>query len=110
MSAPPLPAAFRLIGHGCDFPLAEGTTIIGRSVSASVRLQNQTVSRRHARLDIREGTATLQDLGSLNGTYIWEKRVTTPVQLHNGDTIRLGFATLVFCTVQGTTGLQQEHW
>ena len=51
-------------------PLAEGENIIGRGVDASVWIDAPGISRHHARIVVREGTATLEDLGSKNGTYV----------------------------------------
>lgn len=50
------------------------------------------VSRRHARILKREGTVVVEDLGSINGTFINGKRLAPylPEVLHNGDQLQLG--------------------
>ncbi len=50
------------------------------------------VSRRHARIIKREGTVVVEDLGSINGTFINSKRLAPylPEVLHDGDQLQLG--------------------
>jgi DNA-binding winged helix-turn-helix (wHTH) protein len=77
-------------------PLAEGNNIVGRGVDAAVWIDAPGVSRHHAQIVVRQGEATLEDLGSKNGTYIAGHRVTTPHRLANGDQIRLGSVVITF--------------
>ena len=48
------------------------------------------VSRQHARITVAEGRATLEDLGSKNGTFVGDRRIETPIELHDGDEIGVG--------------------
>ena len=65
-------------------------------ISRSPTRSRQTgVSRHHARIVISEGEATLEDLGSKNGTYLRGKRIAS-APLADGDEIRMGKATLTF--------------
>ena len=64
--------------------------VVGRDPDAEVRLDASTVSRRHARLVVTAEGAVLEDFGSKNGTYRGADRVTTPIQLADGDEIRIG--------------------
>ena len=79
-------------------PLVEGENVLGRDPTAAVRIDVPGVSRRHARIDVRGDHATLQDLGSKNGTFLGEQEgaVTAPVPLADGATFRLGRIRLVF--------------
>jgi DNA-binding winged helix-turn-helix (wHTH) protein len=77
-------------------PLCEGDNVIGRGADASVWIDAPGVSRHHARIVLREGDATLEDLGSKNGTYVGGARVTRPHRLSNGDQIRLGSVVVTF--------------
>lgn len=87
-------------------PLIAGDNVIGRDARASIRvgldpaadlrMAAAGVSRRHAVLTVTEGSATLQDLSSKNGTYADEVRVTTPVEIRDGACIRLGSVSLQF--------------
>jgi DNA-binding winged helix-turn-helix (wHTH) protein len=77
-------------------PLRAGENILGREPEDGINLDSPTVSRRHARIIISAIGATLEDLDSKNGTFVQGKRVSTPVQLTNGDTIRAGAVVLRF--------------
>jgi DNA-binding winged helix-turn-helix (wHTH) protein len=76
-------------------PLLEGANVIGRSEDAAIQIDSLGVSRYHARILIAGGAATLQDLGSKNGSYVNGTLVTTR-SLSDGDEIRLGGAVLTF--------------
>jgi Transcriptional regulatory protein, C terminal/FHA domain len=79
-------------------PLVEGENVLGRDENATVRIDVPGVSRRHARIDVRGNHATIQDLGSKNGTFLVEQEapVTAPVLLLDGAAFRLGRIQLVF--------------
>jgi DNA-binding winged helix-turn-helix (wHTH) protein len=77
--------------------LLEGLNIIGRALDATIQCDAAGVSRHHARILVCEGIATLEDLGSKNGTYLQGARITS-ARLSNGDEIRLGTALLTFRT------------
>jgi len=72
------------------FALSPGEHVVGRDPDVEVRLDAATVSRRHARLLVRLDGTVLEDFGSKNGTYRGADRVTTPIQLSDGDEIRIG--------------------
>ncbi len=81
---------------------------MGRDPDVEVRLDASTISRRHARLVVTpEGTA-LEDFGSKNGTFRGSERVTSPVQLADGDSIRFG-SLLVTFHVRETLGATETH-
>ena len=67
------------------FPLAVGEHVIGRDPDVEVRLDQTTVSRRHARLVVTADATMLEDCGSKNGTFRADERVTSPVPLVDGD-------------------------
>jgi DNA-binding winged helix-turn-helix (wHTH) protein len=79
-----------------QIPLAEGVNIVGRGPDASVWIDASGVSRHHVRIVVQEGEATLEDLGSKNGTYVGANRVTIPRRLVDGDQIRLGSVVITF--------------
>ena len=80
------------------FRLSIGEHIIGRDPDAEIRLDESMVSRHHARLIVTEARALLDDLGSKNGTLHSGSQVTTPVELADGDAIRIGSRLLTFHT------------
>lgn len=83
-------------GHdGTCLPLREGITSFGRLPSNDLVLLGDLVSRHHTRITFFEGRATLQDLGSHNGSWVNGERVTTRV-LKEGDICRVGNFRLSF--------------
>jgi len=81
-------------------PLMEGENVIGRGEEVAVRIDVEGVSRRHARIVADGGRFTLEDLGSKNGTYLREQRLTGPAALEDGDAFRLGRTVLVFSVLR----------
>jgi DNA-binding winged helix-turn-helix (wHTH) protein len=86
------------------FPLSPGEHVIGRDADVEIRLDAATVSRRHARLVVTADGTLLEDFQSKNGTYRGKERVTTPVPLFNGDSIRIGSLVLTFRTMSPAFG------
>ena len=68
---------------------------IGRSPDAEVFLDDVTVSRNHALLVQRRDGLYIDDLGSLNGTYVNRKRIESHL-LSDGDEIQIGKFRLSF--------------
>ena len=85
---------WRLIWNERVIPLPEGETILGRGHSCRIRIEGANVSRRHARIVVAGGEATLEDLGSTNGVYVRDQRISQPRRLGDGEAIRIGPATL----------------
>lgn len=79
-----------------QMPLLEGVNVIGRGTDAAIHLDSPGVSRHHARIMVAGGEATLEDLGSKNGTDLNGQRITTPCPVRDGDEIRLGAIVLTF--------------
>ena len=73
-----------------------GDHILGRAPDASVWIDAAGVSRHHARLVIAGDDATIEDLGSKNGTFVGDEPVTSPRRLLDGDQIRLGPVVVTF--------------
>jgi pSer/pThr/pTyr-binding forkhead associated (FHA) protein len=64
---------------------------IGRQIEkGGVAVLEPSVSRQHAELTFANGTWTIRDLGSANGTFVEDKLVESPTTLHPGDRIRFG--------------------
>ena len=80
-------------------PIADGTTRIGRGFDADVRLDDQSVSRRHAILHQRPNSMRLLDDRSANGTFVNGRRVSE-AELHDGDVIVLGRVVLTYLHVR----------
>jgi DNA-binding winged helix-turn-helix (wHTH) protein len=88
-----------IIFRGREQTLGEGEHVLGRDADVAVPLSSPTVSRHHARIVITGDIATLEDLGSKNGTFVRGQTVTSPVQLADGDQIRIGAFEIVFRTL-----------
>jgi pSer/pThr/pTyr-binding forkhead associated (FHA) protein len=85
-----------LIAADRRIALVEGENIVGRDPDADVHLDYATVSRRHARLSVGPTGATLEDLGSKNGTTFDGKPLTEPRPLRNGDRFACGQILLTY--------------
>jgi DNA-binding winged helix-turn-helix (wHTH) protein len=96
--APPAEGSYRcwLAWDDRTFSLSPGENVIGRDPRCTVWLDASGVSRRHARIVVGATEATIEDLGSRNGTAIRRTPITTPRRLDDGDPIRLGATTLTF--------------
>ena len=95
-TAPSAAHVYRLVGRDREITLAEGDNLLGRGPDSLVWIDDESVSRRHARISIRGGTVLLEDLGSKNGTFVGGKRIESPATLRDGDEIRVGPLTLRF--------------
>jgi uncharacterized RDD family membrane protein YckC len=80
---------------GREIPASDGDVVLGRGHSAGIRIDEETVSRSHAMLSLREGRAIIRDLGSSNGLFVNGRRITGQAPVADGDTIGLGSAALV---------------
>ncbi|HET7747221.1 MAG TPA: FHA domain-containing protein [Vicinamibacteria bacterium] len=89
-------AACRILWDARTIPLSEGPNLIGRDMEATVWIDSSTVSRRHASIVVSAGAATLEDLGSKNGTFVRGRRVTGPTPLEDGDELAVGSARMTF--------------
>jgi MoxR-like ATPase len=69
---------------------------VGRGRPNDVRLQDDNVSRKHFRIEIKDDIAYLVDRRSKNGTFLEGRRVTEPVPIEDGALIRAGQALFVF--------------
>jgi DNA-binding winged helix-turn-helix (wHTH) protein len=88
---------FLLSRDELEIPLDPGETVLGRDRLAPGRIDDGTVSRRHARLSVTGKTVAILDLGSKNGTFVNGKRVVgKPHKLSDGDEIQLGSVFLTF--------------
>jgi DNA-binding winged helix-turn-helix (wHTH) protein len=85
-----------VVWQAVTFSLGQGQNVLGRVEDGAVFVDEASVSRRHARIVVDGEKATLEDLGSRNGTWLGTRRLTAPAPLGDGDTFRLGSALLEF--------------
>ena len=76
--------------------LDDGEHVLGRDPNAEIYLDAPKVSRRHALIRIAAARATIEDLGSKNGTMLNGERVPGPTPLADGAAIVLGTTALKF--------------
>jgi two-component system response regulator AtoC len=76
-------------------PLVNGELVIGRAEDCGLRIDDASVSRAHARLEVTSEGITLIDLGSHNGTHVNGRRVAGSQRVASGDVIAIGEATLI---------------
>jgi hypothetical protein len=80
---------------GESFPLDGDRMTIGRRPDSDIFLDDVTVSRDHALLVRRGGDLYLDDLGSLNGSYVNRRRIESH-RLEDGDELQIGKYKLTF--------------
>ena len=89
-------------------PLSEGENVLGRVDGAAAWIDSPSVSRRHARIVVSGGKATLDDLGSKNGTYLRGEKLSSAARLTDEDEIRLGRVRMTFRVLAGTASTQTD--
>ncbi|RJS45832.1 FHA domain-containing protein FhaB/FipA [Nocardioides cavernaquae] len=70
--------------------LSQAPLLIGRGPDAAIRLDDDYVSTRHARIAASGEQWFVEDLGSTNGTYVGATRITQPTTVTLGTRIRIG--------------------
>jgi hypothetical protein len=91
---------FRLRWPGGRAALSEGDHVLGRDPDLELFIDGPGVSRRHAVIGVFGADATIQDLGSKNGTFVADRFADAPMPLADGDVIRLGSVELTFVAVR----------
>jgi pSer/pThr/pTyr-binding forkhead associated (FHA) protein len=74
---------------GREYPVT-GELVMGRAASCTITLDDTYISQVHARVWLDGDQVALEDLGSTNGTYLNNQRVTTKQFASSGDQLRLG--------------------
>jgi hypothetical protein len=82
--------------EGSEFTLSSSRTIVGRDPDVDVRLDSESVSRRHAAIIESGGRYYLRDLQSKNGTYLHGVLQSAEQPLADGDRFRIGSSDFVF--------------
>jgi diguanylate cyclase (GGDEF)-like protein len=78
--------------------LSRTTFEIGRSSKCDLSIDQESVSRHHARITWTQGFHAIEDLGSTNGTFVGETRVKDRLPLRHGDQIKVGRSILKYMT------------
>jgi DNA-binding winged helix-turn-helix (wHTH) protein len=93
---PAIQTAFRLLWGGREISLAPGTNLLGRCRESVAWIDDPSISRRHAVIEISADDARIEDLGSRNGTFVRGRRIRERQALTDGDQITLGRVPMVF--------------
>jgi pSer/pThr/pTyr-binding forkhead associated (FHA) protein len=99
----PAPGRYLVIEEGSVarlIPLRRPIMHVGRGFAVDLRLEDQSVSRRHAIIVERLGETRILDDRSANGTFVNGRRVAEAT-LHDRDVIRIGRLVLVYVDVAG---------
>jgi DNA-binding winged helix-turn-helix (wHTH) protein len=95
--------------NGREIALHEGDNIIGREETAAVPLNLPSVSRRHARIVVSSQHAVIEDLGSKNGTFLGNDKITQAVRLADLDEVHVGSARLLVRIMTADSPTETVH-
>lgn len=73
-----------------QLPLRQFPQIMGRDDSLVCSIPSNSVSRKHACLEMQGDQLFINDLNSRNGTFVNRERITEPCRIKHGDVIHLG--------------------
>ena len=97
MTAPKLSVSVR---YKLDGRTATATLVlpcvIGRIHECQLQLTDEKVSQQHAKVSLENNAVMIEDLGSLNGTYVNGEKIEGPVELLSGDEVVVGMTNLFF--------------
>lgn len=82
-------------GKSQELELHRDRYVVGRQDGCELRIPLAAVSRKHAELRMDDGTLSVRDLGSSNGTFVNREQVTGDRELNPGDLIAIGPVVLV---------------
>ncbi|MBM6682944.1 MULTISPECIES: FHA domain-containing protein [Collinsella] len=80
---------------GNTFELDDVETTVGRDPANAIFLNDMTVSRAHAKILRRPTGTVIEDLGSLNGTWV-DGAIVNSAPLHDGSSVQIGTFTLIY--------------
>jgi diguanylate cyclase (GGDEF)-like protein len=81
--------------QGSLYKVLKGAAVIGRATSAEIKVEDDGISRAHARIRAETNRAFVEDLGSRNGTFVNGAKLTAPHELKEGDKIQVGRGTVL---------------
>ncbi len=100
VGALPPGSAMLLVQRGPDagsrFLLDSDSVTVGRHPDSDIFLDDISVSRRHATFDRTPASYVVNDLGSLNGTYVNRDRIDGAITLSGGDEVQVGKYRLIY--------------
>jgi DNA-binding winged helix-turn-helix (wHTH) protein len=100
--------SFRIKWVSGRVTLDQGEHVLGRDPNVEIYLDAPGVSRRHARIRIAAGKATIEDLESKNGTFVEGQRVEGSRSIADGDVITIGSVKLTVKAVHTPSSTETE--
>ena len=91
------------------FTVAKAAATIGRGQENTIRLDDLSVSRRHARIAYKQGGYWLSDTGSMGGTWVDGTRLNAPYRIGSGQTIDIGLCRLAVSFAAGASSADKEE-
>ena len=91
------------------FTVAKTAATIGRGQENTIRLDDLSVSRRHARIAYKQGGYWLSDTGSMGGTWVDGTRLNAPYRIGSGQTIDIGLCRLTVSFAAGASSADKEE-
>lgn len=73
-----------------------GEMMIGRAENCGIRIEDNYVSQHHARIYQSDDSFHVEDVGSTNGTYVNGRKISYPLELRNGDRVKIGKTVFEF--------------
>ena len=95
---------------GTIYPLPLNRNILGRSIEATIPVDDGKVSRLHAAVDTLRGDHFVVDLGSTNGTYLNGRRISGVEKIKLGDEIRIGSTVFKVEPLEKAKNEVKAHW
>jgi pSer/pThr/pTyr-binding forkhead associated (FHA) protein len=90
-------------GVGARYLLDQDRSVAGRSPDSDIFLDDVTVSRAHVGFTRDQGSILIEDLGSLNGTYVNRELLKDSQILRSGDEVQIGkYKMIIFIGSSGT--------
>jgi two-component system, cell cycle response regulator len=93
---------------GKNYKISEDVITIGREASATIQIDEETVSRQHCKLERMRGSIFIEDLRSTNGTYVNDVNIRRE-RLRHGDLIKVGSVVFKFISGGNIEGLYHEE-
>ena len=87
--------------------LLKGTMVVGRVPEVDLQVEDDSVSRKHAEIEVKGREVVLRDLSSANGTTVNGVPITSDTALTVGDIIQFGVVELIFESSAGSTPRQE---
>ncbi len=90
---------------GDYYLLGQSAVVLGRDDASPIQIVDEAVSRRHLRITAGgDETYVVEDLDSVNGTFVNDTQIRTTHPLEDGDVVRLGSTELMFSAIDYADG------